>query len=1124
MISPLSTLYRNPRTNTLLNPNDVKNSSEITSLGKATQKLLREWGNETYSKNYKNITQFQKQFKLKNKEETFAYLQKEYNKQRETRITEQKKRDKDDKNKEITFLKAKAKESKEQQQTLYIQEITIVLLKRTKGTKEPFIQGKSSITAFGNTKQELQKKIKTQIDREIDKLKQDSPTEIVIQKVVMGKLYSNENMVEINRIRMRDENALLLDTMEKPEWDTGNGKCVYDSIIHSYNKTKGLIKKMNYEYLTSIFTKYDEENENPLENGVSVEQIFGLCDELNMSCYAFDIRDNCIKKRSYNKERGGYEYKAFVFRVWNNHIYPITDEKQKKSLITLQREKLTIMNTIQQEEKEKENKIYNIVEPTENEDCNDYATKYIFEAGRVPFPFTSNKIKYDNGKILSFKIGDDLILTEKGDDAVKEYIEKTGKIYQGETSMSLLYELWNEYFGKQFNHNDLMSNLSPTIYDVLTGENVKYRTHYGNTSKYETHFIKEQIELGNVVGGDITKCYSSILDNPMSDWLVYDLYDEIEPWGYYHNDITEIGLYRVETGDFTLLHGTNWYSHTILMYAKHENIDFNITHQFIPKRKENNRDYFKPYITFIMEQIGYDTKGKRGLIKNILNAITGLMGRTSNTNFITNLTTDINEVWNGIGNDLNKINKMFLKSIEYKDKTLHLWGTRNDKDLLTNNLPNYIQILDQSNIKIYQLQKKIGGELIFRKTDAIICYKGEEFIECDDTKRENWGTYKIESKQSLLHYDYDYKMNPMRYVNGFNMKDFNFNKNLYDSDQFKEIFEYANEKGGLLICAKAGTGKSYLFNKWVETELVENDERIRLAFTNRARRNINGTTIHTAFSINDEGKANKKMMNTYKNKKVIMVDEIGMISVDLWRHLLMLKKQFPYLIFILCGDYRQLPPIEIWGTTYFNSEIVKYLCNNNSIELTVRKRYDEEMGSWLDNFYEKGIVDWTKLKVEKHDWNGVNIVYYNKTRDSVNDLFMNHFKPQDAYYLPYERKNKDDRHKSIYLYKGLPVMSIKNKTKLELINSDELIVEDYDVENKMITMKKLDDDSILEISFDDFHKIFVCAYAFTVHKIQGATMTEKINIWNKDVILNDKNIGYTAISRAKKLNQIIIVK
>ena len=109
MISPLSTLYRNPQTNTLLNPTDVKNSSEITSLGKANQQLLRKWGNETYSKNYKNITQFQKQFKLKSKEETFAYLQKEYNKQRATRITEQKQRDKDIKNEEITLLKAKAK-------------------------------------------------------------------------------------------------------------------------------------------------------------------------------------------------------------------------------------------------------------------------------------------------------------------------------------------------------------------------------------------------------------------------------------------------------------------------------------------------------------------------------------------------------------------------------------------------------------------------------------------------------------------------------------------------------------------------------------------------------------------------------------------------------------------------------------------------------------------------------------------------------------------------------------------------------------------------------------------------------------------------------------------------------
>ena len=122
MIEPFTTLYRNPQTNTLFNPNDVKSSSELTSLGKANQQLLRKWGNETYGKNYKRITQFQKQFKLNNKEETFAFLQKEYNKQRATRITEQKQRDKDSKNQEITLLKAKAKMFKEKQKKLYIQE------------------------------------------------------------------------------------------------------------------------------------------------------------------------------------------------------------------------------------------------------------------------------------------------------------------------------------------------------------------------------------------------------------------------------------------------------------------------------------------------------------------------------------------------------------------------------------------------------------------------------------------------------------------------------------------------------------------------------------------------------------------------------------------------------------------------------------------------------------------------------------------------------------------------------------------------------------------------------------------------------------------------------------------
>lgn len=1120
MFKPSTTIFRNPETNNLFNPSRKQSGKEIVSLGKTNQQLLRKWGNEFYGKNFKNITQFQKEFKLKNTTDTYNFLKTQYNNELRNRITNQKQTDKDSKNNEIKELKQKAKEQKK---SLFIQEVTIEFLKKQKDSLEPYIKAKYSTTAYANKKNKLDENIKHMIKVGIEQLQQDSPTEIIITKVVLGKLYSNEDMKTINRIRMRDEEALLLDGMEKPEWDTGNGKCVYDAIISSYNKTKGLIKKMNYEYLTSVFLRYDEDNDNPLENGVTIDQIIGLCDELNISCYAFDIRDNCIKKRLYNKDIGGKEHKAFVFRLWNNHIYPITDETKRKSLITLQRQKnLISMNTIKNEEKEKDEKIYNIIAPEEDINGNDYATKYIFDNGKVPFPFTSKKIRYDNGNILSFKIGDDLILTDKIDKCVKEYIEKKGRVFQGETAMSLLYELWKEHYGEHFNNNDLQSILSPTIYDILTGENVKYRTHYGNYSDYETKFIKEQIELGNIVGADIKKCYSSILDNPMSEWLKYDLYDEIEQ---YIGDDIEAGLYRVETNDFSLFHGTNWYSHTIILHAKHEGIDFKITEQLIPKKRNRyNTDYFKKFIDYLIIEIGYDTKEKQTLIKNILNAITGLLGRNLNTHFDTNLTTDINEVWNGIGTDINKVNKLFLKSIDYNDRTLHIWGIRKDIELLTNNLPNYIQILDQSNIKIYELQKRLGGELIFRKTDCVICYKNNRSFKDTDSSRNNWGTYKMETKQSLLGYDYEYKMNKHRSVKEYHYKGFTkyfHDDTIYEtSSNYKQILDFAIEKGGLLVCARAGTGKSYLINKWVEDGLVEDDERTRLAFTNRARRNINGTTIHTAFGITDNNKACSTMLKSYRNKKIVLIDEIGMIGFELWKHILFLKKNYPHIVFILMGDYRQLPPIEDLNYDYFNSEIIKYLCNYNKIELLVRQRYDLEMWNWLEDFYEKGIVG-KGINYGRFRWNAKNLVYYNKTRDYVNDLYMAKFKTPDAILLKHERKNKDDKAKDIWIYKDIPIMSIKNSKKYNLINSDELIVTDYNDEN--IYLKNLDNDEILEIPHSEFHKIFVCNYATTIHKIQGATITEDINIWNTEKVLNDKHLGYTAISRAKKLNQIIFV-
>ena len=150
------------------------------------------------------------------------------------------------------------------------------------------------------------------------------------------------------------------------------------------------------------------------------------------------------------------------------------------------------------------------------------------------------------------------------------------------------------------------------------------------------------------------------------------------------------------------------------------------------------------------------------------------------------------------------------------------------------------------------------------------------------------------------------------------------------------------------------------------------------------------------------------MIKNYMGKKLIIVDEVSMISSQLWTYLILLKK-VSGAVFILLGDYRQLPPVETQNHNYFNSSIMKYLANNNRIELTERQRYDLPLWDWLNDFYDNGIVGDGIERGKSVDYNAYNICYLNKTREHVNNMYMHFHKTDDALFLEHKKKDEDDR-------------------------------------------------------------------------------------------------------------------
>jgi len=359
-----------------------------------------------------------------------------------------------------------------------------------------------------------------------------------------------------------------------------------------------------------------------------------------------------------------------------------------------------------------------------------------------------------------------------------------------------------------------------------------------------------------------------------------------------------------------------------------------------------------------------------------------------------------------------------------------------------------------------------------------------------------------------------------------------------DSSDWENIIKLATEKGGLLIEGRAGTGKSYVVKSAIEAEVMKlNDNTRTMSFTNKASRNILGTTIHKLLHITETGGVPKKTINNLKKYEWFVVDEIGMISNKLWRKLQLLKRECPKAKWILMGDYRQLPPVSDEGESeidVFNHPVVKFLTNGNKIELTIRKRYNEELWDYLERGYEK--ADWKGITMRKVSYDEVytnkNICYLNKTRRHINELCMEHFR-QDipSVYLRYEpqyssdpakaqQEQKRDKRQSAYLYEGLPVMSWKNNNKLGTINSEEFIITSCDVDN--IELTREEGGETITIETIDFHNQFLVNYASTAHKSQGATYQHKVILWDWARMIEDRRLCYTACSRATSLSNLIV--
>jgi ATP-dependent DNA helicase PIF1 len=144
------------------------------------------------------------------------------------------------------------------------------------------------------------------------------------------------------------------------------------------------------------------------------------------------------------------------------------------------------------------------------------------------------------------------------------------------------------------------------------------------------------------------------------------------------------------------------------------------------------------------------------------------------------------------------------------------------------------------------------------------------------------------------------------------------------SDQGDMVLKTIEEGKNIFITGSAGTGKSTLLNRIIQT--LPEEGTFVTASTGIAATQINGTTIHSfaGIGLGKESKhellnkvnKSKAAMRKWVSVKILIIDEISMVDGQLFdalEHIARMTRgidePFGGIQVICCGDFLQLPPV-----------------------------------------------------------------------------------------------------------------------------------------------------------------------------------------------------------------------
>ena len=385
-----------------------------------------------------------------------------------------------------------------------------------------------------------------------------------------------------------------------------------------------------------------------------------------------------------------------------------------------------------------------------------------------------------------------------------------------------------------------------------------------------------------------------------------------------------------------------------------------------------------------------------------------------------------------------------------------------------------------------------------------------------------------------------------------------------------QAFQIMKTGVNIYLTGSAGSGKTYLLNKYINYLGEHNIACAVTASTGIAATHMNGMTIHSWAGIGiknfldekglEELEEKKYLWKRFENARVLIIDEVSMLHASqldmvekVCRRFKRNNKPFGGLQIILSGDFFQLPPInkindENESGMIFNSKSWQILNPAVCYIEEQHRQEDNELTEILNMIRSNDIGEKhyellksrIGIKLDK-DIKATKLYTHNINVDDINNIELSqinsdekifHMTSTGSPHIVEILKKSCLAHEKLRLKIGAEVICIKNNFEQGYVNGSR---------GKIIGFVKENGDPIIELyngrkvclgkdtwAIEEEGKIKASisqiplrlAWAITIHKSQGMSLD------NAEIDLTRSfsyGMGYVALSRVRTLNGISLV-